>query len=157
MIESEVDPETPVRSPLRMIFSFLLLLVLPIVAGLFFASRVVPKPIVGLIRLNNDIREDTTAEIRQQLSYARQSEDIKAVVFLINSPGGSAAYSEELFLDVWSTRDRLPVVASDIGGLPEVVFAAVGVVCVAVAPAGGAGRKIASTARASGPVGMFDV
>ena len=31
---------------------------------------------------------------------------------IINSPGGSAAYSEELFLDVLRTREQMPVVAT---------------------------------------------
>jgi protease-4 len=46
------------------------------------------------------------------MAYARNDPAIKAVVMIINSPGGSAAYSEELFLDVLRTREQMPVVAT---------------------------------------------
>jgi protease-4 len=47
-----------------------------------------------------------------QLSYARGDDSIKAVVMYVNSPGGSAAYSEELFLDILNTRKEKPVIAT---------------------------------------------
>ncbi len=53
-------------------------------------------PKVGVIRLTADINDVTAGEVIEQLRIARQAPDIKAVVLIINSPGGSAAYSEEL-------------------------------------------------------------
>ena len=98
-------------SPLQIMLLGLLALLL-VGAGFYMAPRWVPKPKVGIIRLNYDIYGLTAAEITQQLAYARQNEDIKAVVLIINSPGGSASYSEELFLDVLSARESFPIVAS---------------------------------------------
>ena len=82
-------------------------------AGFYFAPQLVPAPKVGIVRLDYDIFSLSTAEITRQLAYAREHNDeIKAVVLVINSPGGSASYSEELYLDVLNTRHNLPVLAS---------------------------------------------
>lgn len=81
-------------------------------AGIYFAPSIVPAPKVGIIRLEYDIFSLSTAEVTQQLAYARDNDDIHAVVLVINSPGGSASYSEELYLDVLNTRHEMPVLAS---------------------------------------------
>lgn len=100
------------RSPLRMILLFVLVIIVPLAAGIYLAPRVVPQPKIGIARLDYDIASDTAFIVTQQLAYARENPAIKAVVLIINSPGGSAAYSEELFLDVLHTRRQMPVVAS---------------------------------------------
>jgi protease-4 len=100
------------RSPLTIIMTILVIVVLPLVLGLFLAPRLVPEPKIGIIRLNYDILGETAQEMAAQLAYARSDPAVKAVVLAVNSPGGSAAYSEELFLDVLETRRHLPVVAS---------------------------------------------
>ncbi len=107
--EAEFGPE---RSPLRLIAAVLLVIILPLALGLFLAPRLVPQPKIGVVRLSYDIASLTTYEITEQLAYARQDPAIKAAVIIINSPGGSAAFSEELFLDVLETRRDMPVVAS---------------------------------------------
>ncbi|KAA3664206.1 MAG: S49 family peptidase, partial [Chloroflexi bacterium] len=107
-----VDDNGPVRSPLRSIVTFIFVLVLPLAIGLYLAPRVVPKPQIGIIRLNYDIFADTAFQITEQLAHARSDPAIKGVVLVINSPGGSAAYSEELYFDVLNTRSALPVVAT---------------------------------------------
>lgn len=100
------------RSPLRQLLTVLFVIVVPLAAGLLLAPRVVQKPQVGLIRLSYDIFSETAFEVSEQLAAARDNGRIKAVVLIINSPGGSAAYSEELYLDVLQTREQMPVVAS---------------------------------------------
>lgn len=100
------------RSPLRLLLLLLFVIVLPLAVGVYIAPRVVPKPQIGIIRLSQDINGNSTFEITEQLSYAREQPDIKAVVLILNSPGGSAAFSEELYLDVLNTRAELPVIAS---------------------------------------------
>ena len=100
------------RSPLRLIITFLIVVIVPLAIGLYIAPRVIPKPKVGIIRLYYDISGLSSYEITEQLAYAREDDSIKSVVLVINSPGGSAAYSEELFFDVLATREEMPVVAS---------------------------------------------
>jgi protease-4 len=106
----EHDGSSP--SPLRAALTILLIVLLPLAIGVFLANRLLPKPQVGIVRLSYDIGSLSTYEIAEQLREARENPAIKAVVVIINSPGGSAAFSEELFLDVLATRRELPVVAS---------------------------------------------
>ncbi|MBE2201525.1 MAG: S49 family peptidase [Anaerolinea sp.] len=100
------------RSPLRLLLLIFFVFVLPLAVGIYAAPKVVARPQIGIIRLNYDIFSGTAFEIAEQLKYARNHTAVKGVVLILNSPGGSAAYSEELFLDVLSTRQQLPVVAS---------------------------------------------
>ena len=109
---TETDETPPIRSPLQQILGFLALIILPILLGIYFAPRLIPQPKIGLIRLNNDITSQTAFQIGEQLAYARNQPNVKGVVLILNSPGGSAAYSEELYLDVWNSRQQLPIVAS---------------------------------------------
>lgn len=112
MEEDDMTTTRSSRSPLRLILLFLLVVVIPLALGLFFAPRVIPKPKIGIVRLNYDILGETAYLVTEQLRYARNDPAVKAVVVVINSPGGSAAYSEELYLDILSTRQEMPVVAS---------------------------------------------
>lgn len=100
------------RSPLRFILLFLIVIVVPLALGLFMAPRVVPKPQIGVIRLNYDISNLTAFEFREQLVYAQNDPAIEAVVIIINSPGGTASDSEDLYMDVLAARQDLPVVAT---------------------------------------------
>lgn len=100
------------RSPLRLILTSLVVVLIPLAVGLLAAPRLVPQPEIGIVRLSYDINSLTAYEITEQLAYARSHPAIKAVILVINSPGGSAAYSEELYLDVLNLRADLPVVAS---------------------------------------------
>lgn len=103
---------TSSNSPLRLILAILLAFILPLALGIYLAPRLVPAPQIGVIRLNYDIFDLTAREVSAQLAYAREHENVRAVVFILNSPGGSATYSEELFLNVLDTREEVPVVAS---------------------------------------------
>ncbi|MCA9916375.1 MAG: S49 family peptidase [Anaerolineales bacterium] len=100
------------RSPLRLILLFLLVIVLPLALGLFMAPQLVPKPQIGVIRLNYEISNATAFEFREQLLFARNDPAIQAVVIVINSPGGTASDSEDLYMDVLAARQDLPVVST---------------------------------------------
>lgn len=102
----------PQRSPLRLILTLLLAIIVPLAVGLWAAPRVVPKPQVGIARLNFDITDVSAYELTEQLAYARRDPAVQAVVLVINSPGGYAASSEELYFDVLNTRQEMPVVAA---------------------------------------------
>ena len=106
------EHDDPTYSPLRTALTVLLIILVPLVIGVFLANRLLPRPQIGVVRLSYDIGSLSTYEIAEQLRFARDNPAIKGVVVIINSPGGSAAFSEELFLDVLDTRRELPVVAS---------------------------------------------
>ena len=107
-----MDSPPNTGSPLRLILILFLVIFLPLAAGLFLAPRLVPAPKIGVIRLNYDILDQTAFEFREQITHAAEDPSIRAVVIIINSPGGSAAYSEELYLEVLEARRELPVLAS---------------------------------------------
>ena len=100
------------RSPLRLILLFLVVIVVPLALGLYLAPRIVPTPKIGVIRLNYEISNATAFEFRERLLYARNDPAIQAVVIVINSPGGTASDSEDLYMDVLAARQELPVVAT---------------------------------------------
>jgi protease-4 len=106
------DSDDSIHSPFRGILNLLLVVIIPLTIGVLLASRLIPKPQIGIVRLSYEIDGLTSYEITEQLKYARENPAIKAVVVVMNSPGGSAAFSEELYLDVLDTRQKLPVVAS---------------------------------------------
>ena len=108
----EYDDSTP--SPLRTALTVLLIVLVPLALGIFLAGRLLPRPQVGIVRLSYDIGSLSTYEIAEQLRVARENPAIQAVVVIINSPGGSAAFSEELFLDVLDTRRAVSYTHLDV-------------------------------------------
>jgi len=65
---------------------------------------------VGLVRIEGGIFE--SHEIIKQLEGFRKDDKIKAIIMRINSPGGSAATSQEIFHAVKKAAGEKPVVAS---------------------------------------------
>lgn len=87
--------------------------VLALVLATLVAWYIIPQPKVGVIRITTPIMGMSTAsDIVKMLSYAEESEDIRAVVLEINSPGGSATASEEIYMSVVKLRENKPVVSS---------------------------------------------
>ncbi len=64
------------------------------------------------MRLSSEIDLDSTFAVTEQLAYAQKDESVKAILLVVNSPGGSAALSEELYLEVLNSRQTMPVVAT---------------------------------------------
>ncbi len=69
------------------------------------------KPKIGIIDVPFTVISDRSAfEINALLDYARDQDSIKGVVIQLNSPGGSAAPSEHLYLEIANLRQEKPVV-----------------------------------------------
>jgi protease-4 len=100
----------PKRSPLRAVGSALLWVVLPLLLGVVVAWRFVPQPAVGLVRLEDTIWSGSAADVSAQLAYARRDPAIRAIVFVVNSPGGEVSSSETIYLEVLQARREKPVV-----------------------------------------------
>jgi protease-4 len=65
--------------------------------------------------MHGTITGDTATVVSDNLREARQNDSIKAVVLDINSPGGTAAASEQLYLSVKRTQQEMPVVTGVTG------------------------------------------
>ena len=66
---------------------------------------------VGVITVPPFIITETSSRlIMRHLDYARRDDSIRAVVISLSSPGGGAAASEKLYLEVRNLREAKPVV-----------------------------------------------
>ena len=92
--------------------SLLLLAGIGVTIGYFVFFEVYPgKPKIGVIDIPLTVLTDNSAfQIKAFLDYARESDEIKAVVIRLNSPGGSAAASELVYTETSKLREVKPVV-----------------------------------------------
>ncbi|MDG2153830.1 MAG: signal peptide peptidase SppA [Crocinitomicaceae bacterium] len=111
----------------------------------------VSEPEIAVIVAEGDISVDGTgmssSEVCEYFSKVRNNKNIKAVVFRVNSPGGSALASEEIWREVSLTNKKKPVIVS-MGDL-----AASGGYYVSTA----ASRIFANPSTITGSIGVFGV
>ena len=100
------EQRPPVRRRVRAIFWWL---ALPLVVGLLL-STLVPRPIVGLIYLDGPIASLTARSLIAQITYAREHQEIRAVVLVVNSPGGTAVDTESVYMELARLRQAKPVI-----------------------------------------------
>jgi protease-4 len=91
---------------------FVIVTIAAVVGGYFVSSTVYPTPIIGVVRIDWEIDYRIQAYFLYPLNYAFENDDVAAVVLLIDSPGGSASLSEEIFYRVLDLREKKPVVAT---------------------------------------------
>ena len=86
--------------------------VLGIVIGAWVFFYVFPgKPKIGVIDIPfTVINDDSAFVISTFLEYARREDSIKGVFIRLNSPGGGAAASEQLYFETRALRAEKPVV-----------------------------------------------
>ncbi len=84
---------------------------LPLVAGILIAAFI-PQPAVGMIYLNESINSYSAKDLITQIDYARSHPEIRAVVLVLDSPGGTVADTEAVYLELLKLRQTKPVVAS---------------------------------------------
>jgi protease-4 len=78
-----------------------------------FATQ--PDGTVAVVEVQGSITGETASGVVQNLREARQNDSIRAVVLDVDSPGGTAAASEQLYLAVKRTAAEMPVVTSVTG------------------------------------------
>lgn len=76
------------------------------------ASSSGPDDAVAVVSVDGYVSSSMVSSVSDDLREARQNESIEAVVLEVDSPGGSAAASEQLYLAVQRTATEMPVVAS---------------------------------------------
>lgn len=92
-----------------------------VVAGLLIGVAIAPvavgvsdgeEPTVAVIPVEGSIDGGSAAALSAQIERARADPSVKAVVLLVNSPGGAASASETQYLAVKRLAEEKPVVAS---------------------------------------------
>lgn len=86
-------------------------LALPLLVGLLLAV-LIPQPVIGLIHLDSAIEPYSASLLSAQITYAREHPEIRAVVLILDSPGGTVSDTEAVYLDLLKLRKTKPVVAS---------------------------------------------
>lgn len=84
---------------------------IPAVAAGILLSLLIQPPMVGVIRLNDAIYSLTAKDLITQLAYARETPGIRAVVLILDSPGGTVVDTEAVYLELNRLRAKKPVVA----------------------------------------------
>lgn len=90
--------------------NLLLWLVIPLIAGSLLASGLVPQPVIGVIRLEDAIYTYSAQNTIKQIQYAIDHPEVRAVVLVIDSPGGTVVDTESIYMELTRLREKKPVV-----------------------------------------------
>lgn len=90
----------------------LLWVVIPLIVGLIFSSSIVLQPVIGVIRLEDAIYGYTAQSMIKQIQYAAETPEIKAVVLVFESPGGTVVDTEAVYFELTKLREKKPVVTA---------------------------------------------
>lgn len=105
-------PRSPEVNQLLVWLAVLAASFLLFMAGTGLSSLLLPTPKIGLIYIDTVISARGMPYFTIPLNYASENDDIAAVVLIVNSPGGSATVSEELFYRTLDLRSKKPIVVS---------------------------------------------
>lgn len=78
----------------------------------WLAGLLMPEPAVGIVNVSGSIWTGSLEWFRIQMDIARDDPQVKALVVQINSPGGSVASTQSLYLELMELRRTMPVVVS---------------------------------------------
>jgi len=86
-----------------------LIFILPLIAGIIL-SCFIPRPIIGIISVRDEIDTKMSLRVIKEIDYARSHPEIKAVVLILDSPGGTINDTELIYLELLKLRETKPVV-----------------------------------------------
>ena len=92
----------------------LLWIALPLIIGVLIAAAI-PRPIIGVIHLDTAIDSYAAEDLIAQIDYARQRTEVRAVILMVDSPGGTVVDTESIYQELLQLRQDKPVVASVAG------------------------------------------
>lgn len=102
------------KSPARE--SVIVLTVLAVIAavamGYYLATTLIPTPKVGILRVQSQVGSILAEVLSREITYLRDRGDVKAVVLVVDSPGGGAASGHDIYMQIRNLRHEMPVVAS---------------------------------------------
>lgn len=88
----------------------LFFIIAPLLLG-SIAAAFIPQPIIGLIELRDPIDNNSGAALTAQIQHAYTNNRIKAVVLIIDCPGGTINDTELVFMELNRLRAKKPVVS----------------------------------------------
>ncbi len=88
----------------------ILLIIIILLVGGFLASLFIPRPGIGVIYFSDEIYNFSANELITQIRYANNTPTIKAVVIVIDSPGGTVTDTEAVYMELTRLRENKPVV-----------------------------------------------
>lgn len=91
--------------------TWLLWFVIPLAIGIAIASSV-PRPVIGVIRLEDAIYSYTAQDMIAQINYAIDHPEVSAVVLAFDSPGGTVVDTEAVYMELAKLRAKKPVVTA---------------------------------------------
>jgi len=83
--------------------------ILPLLIGLIL-SAFIPQPQIGTITITNAIDDYETEVAVNQIRYAENHSEIRAVVLILDCPGGTINGTELIYLELLKLRKTKPVV-----------------------------------------------
>ncbi|HMZ06756.1 MAG TPA: S49 family peptidase [Anaerolineales bacterium] len=88
----------------------LLWVLIPLIIGLLAATALVPQPVIGVIRLEDAIYAYSAQNMIKQIQYAIDHPEVRAVVLVFDSPGGTVVDTEAIYMELTRLRAKKPVV-----------------------------------------------
>lgn len=83
--------------------------IIPLIIG-FLLSLLIPRPAIGVIYLSDAIYYYSAHDMIRQIATAKNSPDIRAVVIVMTSPGGTVTDTESVYREIVGLRKIKPVV-----------------------------------------------
>jgi protease-4 len=90
--------------------SILLFIILPLLVGIVL-STFIYHPVIGIIEIKDPIDSVMGKAVVEQIRYASNHPEYKALVLLIDSPGGTVNDSELIYLELNHLRKKIPIVS----------------------------------------------
>ena len=90
--------------------TWFLFVIIPLVIGILL-SLFIQKPQIGVITLNDAIASATAQDLETQIIYARTHPEIKAVILVLNTPGGTVTDTESVYMELARLRETKPVIS----------------------------------------------
>lgn len=88
----------------------LLWVLIPLIIGLLAATALIPQPVIGVIRLEDAIYAYSAQNMIKQIQYAIDHPEVRAVVLVFDSPGGTVVDTEAIYMELTRLRAKKPVV-----------------------------------------------
>jgi protease-4 len=102
-------PRKKADQPIWDVKTLLLFMGLPLLIGIIL-SAFIPQPVIGTITLKDPIDDVETPLILNQIRFAETHLEVRAVVLILDCPGGTINGTELIYLELLHLRQTKPVV-----------------------------------------------